>query len=185
MSSKHLDINTALVAGVKQGNEEAARQLYRVYSQAMYNTLIRIVGNTSDAQDLLQEAFVEAFSNISSLRQSTAFAGWLKQIVVNKGLGFLRKRKMQFEKLGEEWDAEDEMDDEQEEVKMSDILSAIDDLPSGARTVVLLHLIEEVSHKEIARELGISESTSKTQYMRGKRLLKEKLKNKGYGLVGS
>ena len=80
------DLNQRWVTLLKQGNQDAAKQLYSTYAKGMYNTLIRITGNREDAKDLLQDSFVKAFASIEQLRSDDAFGGWLKRIVVNKGV---------------------------------------------------------------------------------------------------
>ncbi len=170
------ETQTVWINQLKKGNELAAFNLYNDYSKAMYNTLTRITNDTETAKDLLQEAFVKAFRKIHDLDDPQAFAGWLKRIVVNTGLEFIRKKKYLFE------DIEDQSDIETEEVESSTIDTevlhkAIQDLPDGCRAVLSLHLIEGYKHKEIADQLGISESTSKTQYKHAKRLLKVKLQH--------
>lgn len=140
----------------------------------MYNTLIRIVADTEVAKDLLQEAFIKAFGNLENLTEEKAFAGWLKRIVVNTGLEYHRKRKLEFVEIDEEHDDfEDEM--EVDEVDVKAIHAAVKELPDGCRTVLSLHIFEGYKHSEIADQLGISASTSKTQFRHAKKLLKSKL----------
>ena len=155
----------------------AAFNIYNSYSKTMYNTLIRITSNSEVAKDLLQEAFVKAFKKISDLEDPKAFAGWLKRIVVNTGIEYARKKKFEFEELSSE--AED-MEEEIEDglgIAPEVLHSAIKELPDGCRTVLTLHLLEGYKHSEVADELGISESTSKTQFRHAKILLKEKLQH--------
>lgn len=161
---------------LKKGNELAAFNLYNSYSKAMYNTLSRITNDAEVAKDLLQEAFVKAFNRINDLEEPMAFAGWLKRIVLNIGLEHVRKRKIYFEDIGNQEDLEtDDVDDS----KIDDITlhQAIKELPNGCRTVLCLHLIEGYKHREIADQLGITESTSKTQFRHAKQLLKTKLQH--------
>lgn len=159
----------------RKGNELAAYNLYESYSGVMYNTLARMVVDLDLAKDLLQEAFVRAFQNLESLTNDEAFAGWLKRIVINTGLEYLRKKRLEFEDLDEEYD--DYTVEVEEEVDTKTIHSAIKELPDGCRTVLSLHIFEGMKHAEIAKELGISESTSKTQFRHAKKLLKVKLEN--------
>lgn len=167
--SQHVWIREA-----RKGNELAAFNLYESYSRAMYNMLIRMVTDGELAKDLMQEAFVKAFQNLEKLADEKAFAGWLKRIVVNVGLEYLRKRKLVFEEIDEE---RDDLVDEVEidEVNVQAIHAAIKELPDGCRTVLNLHVFEGYKHADIARELGITESTSKTQFRHAKKLLKMKL----------
>lgn len=179
MKAKTIDINHQLIQELKRGSESATTQIYQQYAKAMYNTLIRITGSTEEAQDLLQDAFIKAFQNIEKYRGESTFGAWLKRIVVNTGLEQVRKKKIKFEELNENFDVSGELTENfipdpvliHEEIKK---------LPNGSRTVLSLYLLEGYSHQEIADELDISVSTSKTQYMRAKLLLREKLKYKIY-----
>ncbi len=164
-----------LVHEFKNGDGKAARKLYDLYAKAMYNTLIRISGNTDDAQDLLQEAFVKAFKKIDSFQFESTFGAWLKRIVINTGLEFLRKKKIDFESY-EPYMEISEAEKPDRRLRPEIIHEAIKKLPNGSRTVVSLYLLEGLTHQEIAEELEISLSTSKTQYMRGKSILREQLK---------
>ena len=125
------------------------------------------------AKDLLQEAFIKAFNNLEKLTEVKAFGGWLKRIVVNTGLEYIRKKKYVFEDIDEvSIDLKDEPFDECDVIA---IHNAIKELPDGCRTVLSLHIFEGYKHFEIADQLGISESTSKTQFRHAKQLLKKKL----------
>jgi RNA polymerase sigma-70 factor (ECF subfamily) len=158
----------------RKGNELAAYHLYESYAKAMYNTLIRMVGETETAQDLLQEAFVKAFRNLNKLTDEQAFSGWIKRIVINTGLEYVRKKKYVFEDIDEQR-RDFEEDEPFEEVDVAAIHAAIKELPDGCRTVLSLHIFEGYKHAEIAEQLGITESTSKTQFRHAKQLLKKKL----------
>lgn len=161
---------------LKKGNELAAFNLYNSYSKAMFNTLIRITNDQEIAKDLLQEAFVKAFRRISELDEPKAFGGWLKRIVLNTGLEHVRKKKYHFEDIQNQRSLESEEVDEKL-IDNKTLYQAIKELPDGCRTVLSLHLIEGLKHKEIAEQLGISESTSKTQFRHAKQLLKSKLQH--------
>lgn len=139
----------------------------------MYNTLIRITGESEVAKDLLQEAFVKAFTKVNELEKNVAFPGWLKRIVVNTGIEYTRKKKYQFDSIEELNQEEEELDEELIEPKV--LHQAIKELPDGCRAVLALHLLEGYKHSEVADELGISESTSKTQFRHAKKLLRTKL----------
>ncbi|MEM9895618.1 MAG: sigma-70 family RNA polymerase sigma factor [Bacteroidota bacterium] len=164
------------IAELKKGNDLAAFNIYNDFVKAMYNTAIRITGSTEVAQDIVQDSFIAAFQKISALKDPMAFAGWLKQIVVNNAVQYIRRNKIQFASVT---DHDNLQEDHVEEDRISDeeLASAIRSLPEGCRTVLSLHLFEEMKHSEIAGVLSISESTSKTQYRHAKKLLKEKLKH--------
>ncbi|MEO9485424.1 MAG: sigma-70 family RNA polymerase sigma factor [Ekhidna sp.] len=161
---------------LKKGNELAAFNLYNSYSKAMYNTLARITNDTEVAKDLLQESFVSAFKKIHDLEDPKAFGGWLKRIVVNMGLAYVRKKKYHFEDIeGQEVIESEDVDGSL--IDDNTLHNAIKELPDGCRTVLCLHLLEGYKHKEIADQLAITESTSKTQYRHAKKLLKTKLQH--------
>lgn len=142
----------------------------------MYSTLIRMTNDAEIAKDLLQEAFVKAFRKIDNLDDPKAFAGWLKRIVVNTGLEHVRKRKYEFDDVHEIEELEEELKNESL-IDDRTLHEAIQSLPDGCRTVLCLHLLEGFKHKEIAKQLDISESTSKTQFRHAKTLLKKKLEH--------
>jgi len=135
-----------------------------------------MVRDGETAKDLLQEAFIKAFKNLENLANDVAFAGWLKRIVVNTGLEYIRKKKYVFEDIDEQRDDFEE-NEPIAEVDVSSIHAAVKELPDGCRTVLSLYIFEGYKHSEIAEELGITESTSKTQYRHAKKLLKKKLAN--------
>ena len=141
----------------------------------MYNTLIRITGDGETAKDLLQEAFVKAFDRVGDLDDTKAFAGWLKRIVVNTGLEFVRKKKYVFEDLSNQSEEMEEELDDNMQIEPEVLHNAIKELPDGCRSVLSLHLFEGLKHSEIAEQMNISESTSKTQFRHAKALLKKKL----------
>ena len=164
------DIHIQLVKRCKKGDAKAQYTLYKSYVDAMYNTAMRLMKNQMDAEDIIQESFIQAFSKISSFRGESSFGAWLKRIVVNNCLSELRKNKIYFEdtenipETGTDHEIEETVDPEW-------VNNAIKALPDGARTIFTLHAMEGFKHKEIAKMLKISESTSKTQYLRAKLLL--------------
>src|SRR5471030_2141586 len=102
LEAAFIDRHYNLVVECKQGSKKACYELYRLYSKAMLNVAFRVVGNVSDAEDVLQEAFLDAFNKISDFRQDVTFGLWLKQIVINKAINLLRKRKIELVELGDE-----------------------------------------------------------------------------------
>ena len=172
---RHLD----LVEASKKGDQKAQFELYRLYYAAMYNTTLRIVGDSDDAEDVMQEAFLKAFTKLDSYRGEVSFGAWLKRIVINKALDFLRLKKEQIslEDAGEVGNLEDEPDDSLErEYQAETIKKAIYQLPEGYRIVLSLFLLEGYDHQEISGILNISNATSRTQYHRAKKKLIELLK---------
>lgn len=145
----------------------------------MYNTALRIVNDEAEAADVLQEAFIDAFSRLDSFRQESTFGLWMKQIVVNKSISALRKRKVEIQPLEEGDDVinEDDGPPDDIELQVASIKQAIGQLPDGYRIVLSLYLLEGYDHEEIAHILRISEGTSRSQYLRGKRKLLDYLAN--------
>ncbi|MCX6254426.1 MAG: RNA polymerase sigma factor [Bacteroidia bacterium] len=167
------DINK-LVEKARQGDQQAMHKLYRMYLPAMYNSCIRIVANQFDAEDIIQESFISAFSEINRFRGESSFGTWLKRIVINKSLNHIRSKKLSivnYENIQIE-DTDSEVDD-LPYISMEIIHEGIKSLPEKARVVLNLYLLEGYMHKEIAGMLGISESTSRSQYIRAKDLLKD------------
>ena len=170
-----------LIRELKAGSEHAAERIYRLYGKAMFNTLMRMTNHSAEAEDLLQEAFIRAFKNIDQFQGSATFGAWLKRIVVNTGLEALRKRKLEVESLESLSDVQ-HPEVEEDNMNWNEVLSdirivedAICKLPEGSKKIVILYLLEGYTHDEIGEILNISPSTSKTQYMRGKKLLKEQI----------
>jgi RNA polymerase sigma-70 factor (ECF subfamily) len=144
----------------------------------MYNVGYRIVNDEDEAHDILQEAFISAFTNLHHYRQDSSFGTWLKRIVVNKAITHLQKRKTERIPEDERWDVVDEPDTDPFEgfpFSIEKVRAAISALPDGYRSVLSLYLLEGYDHGEIAMILGINESTSKSQFNRSKKKLKELL----------
>lgn len=171
-------IQDELIKRCLQGDRQAHYELYKLYRRSMYNAAYRIVNSEEEAQDVLQEAFVSAFRNLGHYRGDSAFGAWLKKIVVNKAINQVKKRKMERLPEDERWDVRDEeaMDElEDFPFTVEKVKNAIKRLPDGYRMVLSLYLLEGYDHGEIAGILGITESTSKSQFNRSKKKLKELL----------
>ena len=167
----------------KQGSKKACYELYQLYSKAMLNIAFRIVGNVGEAEDVLQEAFTDAFKRLKDFRQETTFGLWLKQIVVHRSINLLRKRKLNLVEVEDGHidsitDAEPPDDDDIKH-KVAQIKEAMEELADGYRVVLSLYLLEGYDHEEIGQVLGISENTSRTQFLRAKRKLNLILIRKG------
>jgi len=183
LEAVYIDKHYNLVVECKQGSKKACYELYKLYAKAMLNVAFRIVGNIAEAEDVLQEAFLDAFSKVKDFRQDTTFGLWLKQIVVNRSINLLRKRKLdlvdlesdQLENIADE----NFNDDEDIKYQAAKVKEAINELPEGYRLVISLYLLEGYDHEEIGQVLNISENTSRTQFLRAKRKVIEILKRKG------
>ena len=180
METVYIDKHAELVNECRTGNRKAQFELYKLYATAMYNVALRIVNDDAEAEDVLQEAFLDAFNRIADFRQETTFGLWLKQIVINRSINYLRKRKVELVSLDEVDIADEPNYDESETVlKVEAIKAAMNELPDGYRVVLTLYLFEGYDHEEISHILKISENTSRSQYLRAKRKLNSLLETKG------
>jgi RNA polymerase sigma factor (sigma-70 family) len=147
----------------------------------MFNICMRILNHLGEAEDALQEAFVDAFTNLHQFRQQSTFGAWLKQIVVNKAINHMRSRKVKWIEIGELEETMEYsdnsfcLDEADTTLEIERVRAAVQKLPDGYRVVLSLYLFEGYDHEEIGEVLGISETTSRTQYMRAKRKLGEVL----------
>jgi RNA polymerase sigma factor (sigma-70 family) len=176
------NIHQDLIDGCISGDQKAQFQVYKLYYKAMYNTSLRIVTDTMEAEDIMQEAFLSAFEKIGTYSGTVSFGAWLKRIVINKSLDVLNKRKVVFEEIGSKIEIRDDSQDEIEskqnfESRLEIVKEAIDKLPDGYRVILSLYLIEGYDHDEIAEIMGISSSTSRSQLSRAKQKLLIELKS--------
>lgn len=177
MGQKVKDIQQYLIDRSKLGDASAQRELYKLYVKNMYNTALRMLAHSAEAEDVIQESFLEAFTKLNDYRGESSFGSWLKRIVVNKCISQIRKRRIDFvdEQELDVLNTSDELDfnsdDESQLIEL--IKNGINELAEGYRIVLSLYLLEGYDHVEISEILKISESTSKTQYLRAKNKLKE------------
>jgi RNA polymerase sigma factor (sigma-70 family) len=169
-----------LVERCLRGDALGYKELYQRYSKAMFNTCLRLLNNAAEAEDVLQESFMEAFRNLARFEYRTSFGGWLKQICINRSINQLQKRKINWvdiEQVAGYNNAEELPYDEEEiSFKVESVKRAIMKLPDGYRTVLNLYLLEGYDHEEIAEILNVAESTTRTQYIRAKQKLLQFLK---------
>jgi RNA polymerase sigma factor (sigma-70 family) len=144
----------------------------------MFNTALRIVNKVPDAEDVLQDSFIDAFTQLSSFEGRSTFGAWLKQIVVFKSIALLKRQRMNFvdvETIGE-LPEENELDEADVWYTVDIIKQTMQQLPDGYRTVLSLYLFEGYDHEEISEILGVAQSTVRTQYIRAKQKLLQLLK---------
>ncbi len=158
------------------GNRIAQKELYEAYKVNLYVLCQRYFSDLEDAKDTLQEGFVKVFKDLHQYDQAKGHvSSWIKKVFVNTCLEKLRKKKLDFRKIE---DYEQEVVQDSciiSDLNMKDLTKMIQKLPTGYRTVFNLYVIEGYNHQEIAEQLGISESTSKTQLMKAKNMLRLKL----------
>ena len=150
----------------------------------MFNIAMRILNKEDEAADVLQEAFIDVFARINDFRQETTFGLWMKQIVINRSISQLRKRRVELVDLDdsdvEALVDEEPFDYEEQALQVQQVHKAMQALPDGYRVIISLYLLEGYDNEEIAHILKISVNTSRTQFMRAKRKLVEILKNNGF-----
>jgi RNA polymerase sigma-70 factor (ECF subfamily) len=176
LNSGYQEIHKEIIELSKAGNAKAQFELYSLYSRAMYGISMRMLNRREDAEDILQESFSEIFSKLNSFRYDSSFGAWAKRIVINKCINFLRKKRpdIRFEAdLKETETEEDPIDYENLKFQVEQVKRAMAELPDGFRIVFSLYALEGYDHEEISSILGVSESTSKTQYMRAKLKIKD------------
>lgn len=178
MNTLYKNIHQETIDQCREGNRKAQFQLYKLYYKAMYSVSLRIVNDKMEAEDVMQESFLSAFNKINTYKGEVSFGAWLKRIVVNRSLDYLKKRKVQFEEINEKTTQIDNYQMETKEVDTAVLKEAIQNLADGYRVVLSLYLIEGYDHEEISQILGISNSSSRTQLLRAKHKLRELLKGK-------
>jgi RNA polymerase sigma-70 factor (ECF subfamily) len=157
---------TRMAAG---GNLTAFEKLYEKYHRRTYSLCLRMTNNVTEAEDLTQEAFIQLFRKIGSFRGDSAFTTWFHRLTVNQVLMYFRKRSVKNEKTTEDGELPEKVkSDKKYQASMPilnrmDLKKAIAMLPPGYRSVFVLHDVEGFEHSEVARMLGISVGTSKSQ----------------------
>ena len=167
----------SLIQGCIEGNQRAQRKLFDSFSPKFFAVCLRYMKNNDEAEDVLQEALIKVFSKLPEYSKKGSFEGWMRRIVVNTCLDQIRKnQKLKFDAPLE-----------QEEYKLStnafifeklsadELMKEIQEMPPGYRVVFNMFAIEGFSHQEIAKKLGVAESTSKSQYLRARAYLKERI----------
>lgn len=181
MENAYINIHQEIIDACKAGDRNAQFRIYKLYYKAMYNTSLRIVNDTMEAEDVMQDAFLSAFQRIDSYTGQGSFGSWLKRIVTNKSLDAIRKRKIQISIEDEKLDFPDIAEENREEeiqLQVAEVKAAIAELPEEYRLIVTLYLIEEYTHEEISEMLQISNNLSRTRLVRAKQKIQHILKEK-------
>lgn len=186
MSEKYKNIHKELIEDCRQGNTQAQFEIYKLYYKAMFNTSLRMVNDSAEAEDIMQEAFLSAFKNIKHYKEEVSFGAWLKKIVVNRSLDALKKRKLDQEPINERtmtFAEEVKVRDEEDVAnEVAEVKQAIQRLPENQRILINLHLIEGYDHQEISEILEMSNAAVRTGYSRARKKLQELLKEKETGI---
>lgn len=174
----------SLIVGIIKGERKALEQFYDTYAPILLGVSLRYCNRRDEAEDQLHESLLKIIRNIKDFRPSFkgAFEAWMKRITINQCLNSLRQRRdFRFSDEIPELSTEDDdnMDNELiSELDAEDIITMMQSLPVGYRTVMNLYVFEQMTHKEIANELKISENTSKTQLAKARLAMKKKLEHK-------
>ncbi|MDT0678207.1 RNA polymerase sigma factor [Autumnicola musiva] len=173
-----------LVSACRKGDQRAQMEIYDRYYKAMYNTALRIVKHSAEAEDIMQEAFLNAFTKIDSFKGESTFGAWLKRIVVNKCVN-VYNRKMKYEEVAYNDELKNKMDDsdgyiidkEHTSEKVRLLLTKLDTLKENYRMCLTLYLIEGYDYEEICKIMNISYANCRTTISRAKESLRKKLTN--------
>lgn len=173
-----------LIESCKKGDRKAQKAIYDLLAPKMYAVCMRYCGDRSTAEDLLQDGFVTMFSKMDSFRNAGSFEGWARKIFVNTCLMYLRKNDVlrMGEDIEEARKLTSDVPTQMEDIGYKELMRLVMELPPGFRTVFNMYAIEGYSHKEIAEELGVTETTSRTQFSRARTWLQNKMKERTDGI---
>ena len=180
--SQTKQIHHSIIQRCRKNDAKAQMELYNLYCKAMFLVAKRYVKDDFIAEDVMQDAFIKAFKKIETYKGEVTFGAWLKRIVINQSIDELKKKKLEIVAINndthqvleeENWQVEDA-------TTMQHIISCIKELKEKYRVVLSLYLLEGYDHQEISQILGITEVTSRTHLMRGKKKLQENLKSIRY-----
>lgn len=173
-------IDNIILQSFVKGEKKAFDQVYSAYSGAMYGICLRYARCADDAQDMFQEAFIRVYKYAHTYEIGQSFPAWMKTVFINASLSYIHKNyrfelkeeDAYFDRLYEE---EDQFEPEEQNSLKKKLLQIMSQLPDGYRTIFNLFVIDNLTHKEIAEYLNISENTSKTQYFKAKKMIQQLL----------
>lgn len=178
---KHMNLDRtftidSLLEGCKKGDRKAQESLYKALASKMMGVCMRYAKDTFEAEDILQMGFVKVFQKVSEFRSDGSFEGWIRRIMVNTAIETYRKnlRSLNVVDIDEVYDQPQSTFD-MGKLELNDLMKLVQQLSNGYRLVFNMYAIEGYSHKEIAKELGISEGASKSQLSRARAILKDKI----------
>jgi len=176
--------NIKLIQRTLKGDQEAFKLLYDQHKRNLFLICLRYSRNRADAEDLMQDAFIQIFRKLSKFDSDKGlFESWSSRVTINVCLQKLRKSSLYAVNISEVVQIEDNTPDAISQLSMQELVEMIQSLPQGYQTIFNLYVIDGFAHKEIAEQLGISESTSKTQLMKARNLLQKKIQDlKGHSI---
>lgn len=172
-----IEIESNIVELCKKGDHKAQMKMYSVFYKRIYNTCYRILRDSFEAEDTMQESFLKAFSKLDQYADSIPLEAWLVRIAINTSIDKLRKKELDIITLNENIaydniaETDDDLDWELIQNKVEQVKTAIEKLPESSRLIINLYLIEGYDHEEIAEILNIAPGTARIQYMRAKQKL--------------
>jgi RNA polymerase sigma factor (sigma-70 family) len=178
MSTNESHDEISLIKACSNGDNLAFKKIYEIHSGTMYSICLRYMNNDDEAKDALQEGFIKVFNNIGKFTFSGSFEGWMKRIFVNTSIELIRKRKRHLD-VSELNSNELPLTAKIETGTMDaeKMMTLVQQLPEGYRTVFNMFIIDGYSHKEISEYLGINENTSKSQLFKARKQLQAWLKD--------
>lgn len=186
---KYIEIHQELIDSCRQNDRTAQIKVYELYYKAMYNTSYRILNNSAEAEDIMQEAFLDAFRKLDTFKGEAPFGSWLKKIVVNKSLDAIKKKKLFTRLDDEQYELEDTTEshgtDEETMYRIEAIRNAMEKLPDHYRIILSLFLLEGYDHQEIAEVLKISYNNVRIRYMRARQKLITEVQSKNMEYMNS
>lgn len=165
-----------LIEGCMREDRKCQQEVFRRYASKMMGVCLRYARHQMEAEDLLQDAFIKVYNNISKFEYKGSFEGWIRRIVVNTALKNYSKKSFTYEQIGVEEQPENTVPPEvYAHLHEEELLKLVAALPDGYRVVFNLYAIEGYSHKEISEMLGCQESTSRSQLVKARKLLQAQI----------
>jgi len=165
-----------LIEGCIANDRESQRELFRRFAPTMLTVCRRYARHHAEAEDMMQDGFIKVYKNIARFRKEGSFEGWVRRIMVNTALKYYRKSSFKKELIGTDYVPENfDLPTVESALAEEEILQIIAGLPDGYRMVFNMYAIEGYSHREIAQELGIQESTSRSQLVKARKMLQERI----------
>lgn len=179
MAKRELYSDLEIVEGCRKNKRKYQELLYRKYAKKMYGICLSYAKDRAMAQDILQDGFIKVFKNITSYKGEGSLEGWIRKIITNTALDYLRKKTKGYEFIDDNKEVEEEKTDRTvlEKINFDALIKMVAQLPEGAKMVFNLYALEGFTHKEIAEKLDITIGTSKSQYKRARAMLQDWLKD--------
>lgn len=173
MGIKLKDIQQDIIQRCRENDKDAQFEIYKFYFKAMFNTSLRILHNTTDAEDIMQDSFLDAFRKVGTYSGEGNFGGWLRRIVVNNSIDALKKKHndLTFDDVHMDIAEKTESNVDDQEYKIEEIKKALEKLKEDDRVIISLFLFEGYDHEEISQILNISYNNSRTRFSRARKKL--------------